>query len=136
MGEQLLFTDSTFTIYRRERIAILGENGSGKSTLLQLILEKISPDEGVIELGASIKLGYLPQTITFSQPHQQILDFVKEILPQEQKARQTLAHFGFYSEDVGCRIKDLSGGEQVRLYLLKLFHKQINFLILMNQRII
>ncbi|BAK93635.1 ribosomal protection-like ABC-F family protein [Tetragenococcus halophilus] len=130
MGEQLLFTDSTFTIYRRERIAILGENGSGKSTLLQLILEKISPDEGVIELGASIKLGYLPQTITFSQPHQQILDFVKEILPQEQKARQTLAHFGFYSEDVGRRIKDLSGGEQVRLYLLKLFHKQINFLIL------
>ena len=130
MGEQLLFTDSTFTIYRRERIAILGENGSGKTTLLQLILEKVSLDEGIIKLGASIKVGYLPQTITFSQPHQQILDFVKEILPQEQKARQTLAHFGFYSEDVGRRIRDLSGGEQVRLYLLKLFHQQINFLIL------
>ncbi len=130
MGEQLLFTDSTFTIYRQERVAILGENGSGKSTLLQLILGKASPDEGVLKLGASIKLGYLPQSITFSQLHQRVLDFAKEILPQEQKARQTLAHFGFYSEDVGRRIKDLSGGEQVRLYLLKLFHKQINFLIL------
>ncbi|MDN6242949.1 MAG: ATP-binding cassette domain-containing protein [Tetragenococcus koreensis] len=130
MGERLLFTDSTFTIYRRERVAILGENGSGKSTLLQLILDKMLPDEGKLMLGSSIKVGYLPQTIAFDQPNQRILDFVKEILPQEQKARQTLAHFGFYSEDVHRRIKDLSGGERVRIYLLKLFNKQINFLIL------
>ncbi|MDN6639196.1 MAG: ABC-F type ribosomal protection protein [Tetragenococcus sp.] len=130
MGEQLLFTESTFTIYRHERVAILGKNGSGKSTLLRLILGELSPDEGTLTLGSSIKVGYLPQTITFTQPDQRILDFVKEISPQEQKARQTLAHFGFYSEDVHRRMKDLSGGEGVRLYLLWLFHKEINFLIL------
>ncbi|AYW47444.1 ABC transporter [Tetragenococcus osmophilus] len=130
MGEHLLFSDSTFTIYRSERTAILGKNGSGKSTLLQIILGKLLPDEGKLSLGASIKMGYLPQNITFEQPNQRVLSFVKEFLPQEQEARQTLAHFGFYSEDVQRRIKDLSGGERVRLYLLHLFHKQINVLIL------
>lgn len=130
MSERLLFVDSSFAIYRQERIAILGKNGSGKSTLLQMILGGLLADEGVITLGASVKIGYLPQTIIFDNPNERVLDFVKEFLPQEQKARQTLAHFGFYSEDAKRRVKDLSGGERVRLYLLKLFHKQINFLIL------
>lgn len=130
VGEHLLFSDSTFTIYRSERTAILGKNGSGKSTLLQIILDKLLPDEGKLSLGASIKIGYLPQNVTFEQPNQRVLSFVKEFLPQEQEARQTLAHFGFYSEDVQRRVKDLSGGERVRLYLLHLFHKQINLLIL------
>lgn len=130
LGERLLFADSTFAIYRQERVAILGKNGSGKSTLLQLILGELLPDEGALSLGASIKVGYLPQIITFEDPNQRVLAFIKEIFPQEQKARQTLAHFGFYSEDVQRRVKDLSGGERVRLYLLYLFHKQINFLIL------
>lgn len=130
LGERLLFSDSTFTIYRSERTAILGKNGSGKSTLLQIILNEVSLDEGTLSLGASVKIGYLPQMITFTEPNQRVLAFVKEILPQEQKARQTLAHFGFYSEDVQRRLKDLSGGEAVRLYLLKLLHQQINLLIL------
>lgn len=130
ISERLLFVDSSFAIYRQERIAILGKNGSGKSTLLQMILGGLLADEGVITLGASVKIGYLPQTIIFDNPNERVLGFVKEFLPQEQKARQTLAHFGFYSEDAKRRVKDLSGGERVRLYLLKLFHKQTNFLIL------
>ncbi|AOF48184.1 MAG: ATP-binding cassette domain-containing protein [Tetragenococcus halophilus] len=130
IGERLLFSDSTFTIYRGERIALLGKNGSGKSTLLRIILDELLPDEGKLSLGASIKIGYLPQNITFEQSNQRVLAFVKEFLPQEQKARQRLAHFGFYSEDVERRLKELSGGERVRLYLLQLFQRQINLLIL------
>lgn len=130
IGERLLFSKSSFCIYRGERLAIIGENGTGKTTLLQLILGEIALDEGEIQLGASLKIGYLPQKITFDSPENRVITHVKQWIPDEQKARQTLAQFGFFSEDVSKRIKDLSGGEQVRLYLLILFQEKINFLIL------
>lgn len=65
MGEKLLFTESDFAIYRGERVAIVGENGSGKTTLLRLIMNQEIVDEGQIKYGASLKLGYLPQQLTF-----------------------------------------------------------------------
>lgn len=129
-GEKLLFADSSFIIYRQEKIALTGANGSGKSTFLHCLLADSPLDEGTIRLGANVKIGYLPQKLHFSQPNQQILAFVKEQLPNEQKARHKLAQFGFYAEDVSKRIRDLSGGEQMRLYLLGLLQKNINFLIL------
>lgn len=130
MGERLLFADSSFTIYRGERVAIVGENGVGKSTLIRLILGELALDEGEIKQGASLKVGYLPQRIIFENPTQRLIEYVKLFVSDEQKARQTLAHFGFYSEDVAKRLQDLSGGEQVRLYLLKLLQAKINLLIL------
>lgn len=130
VGKKYLFSDSSFKVYRGERIAILGKNGSGKSTLLKVVMGEIGVDEGAIKTGASLSIGYLPQHLTFDQPEQRILNYVKYLILDEQKARQVLANFGFFSGDVAKRIKDLSGGEQVRLYLLKLFQKKINVLIL------
>lgn len=129
-GEQLLFADSSFTIYRQEKIALTGANGSGKSTLIHCLLGKSPLDDGGIRVGASVKIGYLPQKFHFAHPQQRILEKVKEQLPDEQKARHKLAQFGFYAEDVSKRIQDLSGGEQMRLYLLGLLQEKINFLIL------
>lgn len=129
-GERLLFSDSNFTIYRGQRLALVGKNGSGKTTLIKLLLGELIPDEGVIRLGASIKLGYLPQTIVFERPDDKLLDFAQAITGNTQTARRLLAHYGFYADDVIKRIKDLSGGEQVRLQLLKLMQNEINFLIL------
>ena len=130
MGEKLLFSESSFEIYRGERLAITGDNGSGKSTLIKLILGEIDLDEGRIKLGASLKIGYLPQKLIFEHPEQRLLTYVKNWIVDEQKARQTLAQYGFFKEDVLKRVQDLSGGEQVRLYLLGLFQAKINFLIL------
>lgn len=130
MGDHLLFSDSSFSIYRGERLAITGENGSGKSTLLKLILGEYALDEGEIILGASLKIGYLPQKLLFEQPENRLLTYVKNWIADEQIARRTLAQYGFYQADVTKRIKDLSGGEQVRLYLLLLFQEKINLLIL------
>lgn len=129
-GEKLLFSDSHFTLYRQERVALMGQNGSGKSTLIRCLLGETALDEGEIRLGANIKIGYLPQKFSFEKPDQRILDHVKTVISDEQKARQTLARFGFFAEDVNKRIKDLSGGEQMRLYLLRLLQAKINFLIL------
>ena len=130
MGEKILFSESSFQIFRGERIAIMGENGSGKTTLLNLILGHETLDEGSLKVGASVKIGYLPQKLIFDDLNQRILSYVMNSLPNEQEARRQLAHFGFFSMDVTKRIKDLSGGEQVRLYLLQLLQQKINFLIL------
>ncbi|MGX7163596.1 ribosomal protection-like ABC-F family protein [Enterococcus massiliensis] len=129
-GEKLLFSDSQFTLYRQERVALMGQNGSGKSTLIRCLLSDTPLDEGEIRLGANIKVGYLPQKLSFEKPELRILAYVKTKISDEQIARQTLARFGFFAEDVNKRIKDLSGGEQMRLYLLHLLQDKINFLIL------
>lgn len=129
-GEGLLFADSHFMVYRQERLALMGANGSGKTTLLRCILGEDSFDEGTIKIGANVTIGYLPQKLHFAQPAQRILNYVRDFLTEEQKARRTLAQFGFFAEDVSKRIQDLSGGEQMRLYLLKLLQQKINFLIL------
>lgn len=129
-GDQLLFSDSDFMIYRQERLALLGANGSGKSTLIRCLLGEEELTEGRIKLGGSVKIGYLPQQLTFPRPQQRLLAHVRGFLPDEQQARQRLARFGFFAEDVAKRIQDLSGGEQMRVYLLELLQNQINFLIL------
>ena len=130
VGDRLLFTESDFIIYRQERLTLIGANGSGKTTLLRCLLGEDSPDEGSIKLGASVKIGYLPQKLRFEKPTQQILTYVREVVTDEQKARRMLARFGFFAEDVSKRIQDLSGGEQMRLYLLLLLQSEINFLVL------
>lgn len=130
IGERLLFAESNFIIYRQERLALSGANGSGKTTLIRCILAEEALDEGTIKLGASVKVGYLPQQLQFEKPSQRIIEYVRGFLTEERKARQTLARFGFFAEDVSKRIQDLSGGEQMRLYLLRLFQQKINFLIL------
>ena len=129
LGEQILFSEASFTLYRQERVALAGDNGSGKTTLLRCLVGELPLDEGILKLGAQVKLGYLPQKLVFSKPSQRILEFVQEFLPQD-RARHILARHGFYAEDVTKRIQDLSGGEQMRLYLLKLLQEQVNFLIL------
>lgn len=128
--DRILFAESDFIIYRQERVALVGANGSGKTTLIRCLLGEEKLDEGVIKIGASVKIGYLPQKLTFDKPAQRILDYVREYLTEEQKARRTLARFGFFAEDMSKRIQDLSGGEQMRLYLLRLLQQKINFLIL------
>lgn len=94
-GEKLLFSDSQFTLYRQERVALMGQNGSGKSTLIRCLLSDTPLDEGEIRLGANIKVGYLPQKLSFEKPELRILAYVKTKISDEQIARQTLARFGF-----------------------------------------
>ena len=130
MADRLLFEDSSFSIYRGERLAIIGENGTGKTTLIQLLLGTLALDAGTIKSGSNLQIGYLPQKLSFSNPAMRVLSFAYQFIGNEQSARQQLAQIGFYQDDVSKRIQDLSGGEKIRLYLLKLFHKKINVLLL------
>ena len=129
-ADQLLFKDSSFAIYRGEHLAIIGDNGTGKSTLLKLLLGEELPSGGTIKRGSSLQIGYLPQQLQFADPESRLLAYVQTLTGNEEAARRQLAKSGFYQSDVAKRIKDLSGGEKIRLALLKLFLEKINVLIL------
>ncbi len=118
-------------INSNERIAFLGSNGSGKSTLIKTIMQTQTLNySGEVIIGPSVKTGYLPQIIEFNNDNQSLLDYFKEEINQpEQKARQILAGFQFYKDDVCKKVKNLSGGEKIRVKLAILLQQKINTLI-------
>ena len=95
MADRLLFEDSSFSIYRGERLAIIGENGTGKTTLIQLLLGTLALDAGTIKSGSNLQIGYLPQKLSFSNPAMRVLSFAYQFIGNEQSARQQLAQIGF-----------------------------------------
>lgn len=130
VGGKTLFSAVDLVLYRGERVALLGENGSGKSTFLELFGGALVPDSGSVVVGSSVKIGKLPQTLHFEEPEMRLVQYVMNEIGNEQKARTELARFGFYAGDVAKRIGDLSGGEKVRVALLKLFLAEVNVLLL------
>ena len=103
----------------------------GKSTLIKIILGEDKDFTGEVKLNASIKLGYIPQEIKFDNENSTVLEyFLFDYNDSETKARTFLAKYMFYGESVFKRLKELSGGERVRLLLAKLVLKETNFLIL------
>lgn len=129
-GRKIL-DDVNIDIHAGERVALIGSNGSGKSTFVKAIMnEQDLPVEGEVNVGPSVKIGYLPQIITFPNGEQQLLEYFRnEVGVNEQKARQILAGFEFYQEDVTKRVKTLSGGERMRVKLAELLQQKINTLI-------
>ena len=130
-NEKIIFKNTNLTLNYGEKVALIGENGTGKSTLIKMILGMDNDFEGNIKLGTSIKIGYIPQNIIFENENQTILDyFLEENNFSEAEARNKLARYGFRKENVFKKVGKLSGGEKVKIILIKLIQKDINFLIL------
>ena len=112
-SSKTIFEDASFFISYGEKIALIGKNGTGKSSLINMILNKDKEYKGTIKLGASIKIGYIPQNIIFENENQNILDFfLEENNFSDEQARSKLAKYGFRGESVFKKIKNLSGGER------------------------
>ncbi|MFJ7918697.1 ribosomal protection-like ABC-F family protein [Lysinibacillus fusiformis] len=129
--EKPLLIDSNLAVYFGERLAIVGNNGSGKSTLLKMMLGEIIPNRGVCHVGSNVKIGYLSQQLEHKNPAIRLIDAFREnVAVSEAEARHILARFLFYGYDVFKKVKNLSGGEKMRLRLAQLMHEDINVLIL------
>ncbi|MBQ3135286.1 MAG: ABC-F family ATP-binding cassette domain-containing protein [Oscillospiraceae bacterium] len=130
-GDKNLFHDLDLEIIGGERIGLIGDNGTGKSTLIKLITGEELPDSGKLRMGPTVKIGYLPQVVTFDRPERTLVDtMIYEQDCTAQTARNRLAAFNFRGEDVFKQVSVLSGGERSRLRLCMLMDEKINFLIL------
>jgi len=130
-GERRLFSDVDLEVSGGERIALLGDNGTGKSTFVKLLLGELEPTAGKIRFGPTVRIGYLPQMVTFDRPERSLVDtLIYDLDCSTQEARDRLAAFNFRGEDVFKEVSALSGGERSRLKLCELMSRKINLLIL------
>ena len=119
-GEKQLIRDFTYTVLRNDRIGIIGDNGSGKSTFLKMILGEVEPDQGIITIGQTVKIGYFSQDTQVWDPNQRVIKYVEGISDNVRtedgylSASQMLERFLFPSIKHSLPIGRLSGGADQR----------------------
>ena len=130
-NEKVIFEKTDMFLSYGEKVALIGKNGTGKSTLINMILDRDKDFSGEIQVGVSTRIGYIPQNIVFEDDNKTVLNyFWEENNFSETIARSILSKYGFRGEDVFKKIGKLSGGEKVKLVLIKLIQKDVNFLLL------
>ena len=135
-GNKHLINDFSYIFLRDDRIGFIGPNGCGKSTLMKMIMGSLKPDEGNITIGDTVKIGYFAQENEDMTGDIRVIDYIRNVAEYIQttkgqaSASQMLDRFLFPPELQYTPLDKLSGGEQRRLYLLKVLMEAPNVLIL------
>ena len=128
--------DFDYIFLKNQTVAFVCSNGCVKSTLLKMIAGQILPDEGSVEFGETIQMGYFAQEIPQMDENQRVIDYVKDIaeyIPTRDgriTASQMLERFLFTPDMQYAPIGKLSGGEKRRLYLLGVLQQGPNVLVM------
>lgn len=131
--DKLVFSKASGLIKRLDRVAVVGVNGAGKSTLLKIISGQTEASEGMMQLGASIELGYFSQnSLDVLDPNSTIVEEVHSHLPTAGmgQIRTLLGAFKFSGEEADKKISVLSGGEKSRVVLACILARPVNLLVL------
>ncbi len=136
-----LFKDFSYEFTPSDRIGIIGGNGAGKSTLMNIITGRIEPDQGKVDIGKTIHIGYFDQhsdtILDALDENQRVIEYIKEVAEivttadgNRITASQMLEKFLFPPDQQYAPIYKLSGGEKRRLFLLQVLMEAPNVLIL------
>ena len=135
-GDKLLFDGLDFTLPPGGIVGVIGPNGAGKSTLFKLITGQEQPDEGTIEVGSTVKLGYVDQSRDDLDPNKNVWQEISDELEvfrfgkQEMGTRAYVGAFNFRGPDQQKKVGQLSGGERNRVHMAKMLKEGGNVLLL------
>lgn len=131
-----VISDMSLTVFRGDKIGLVGENGTGKTTLVRLLLGDLEPTEGKVRLGTNLQVAYFDQLRGELDLNRNALDNLSEgrefidINGQSKHVLGYLQDFLFTPERARSPVRVFSGGERARLLLAKLFSKPANILVL------
>lgn len=134
--EDILLKDFNYNVLKDDRIGIIGPNGIGKSTFLKMIAGQVAPDRGTIDVGETVRIGFLSQEYTIMNEEMRVIDFIKEAaeiietVDGTVTASQMLETFLFPPYEQWTPINRLSGGEKRRLMLLRILMEKPNVILL------
>ncbi|HNW19007.1 MAG TPA: energy-dependent translational throttle protein EttA [Sphingorhabdus lacus] len=135
-GDKLLFENLSFTIPQGGIVGVIGPNGAGKSTLFRLITGQETPDSGEVEIGETVKLGFVDQSRDDLDPNKNVweeisggADFMK-LGKHETPTRAYVGAFNFKGTDQQKKVGLLSGGERNRVHMAKMLKEGGNVLLL------
>ncbi|MCA9294407.1 MAG: ABC-F family ATP-binding cassette domain-containing protein [Phycisphaerales bacterium] len=137
-NEKKLFEKLDLTIARGERVGIIGPNGAGKSTLVKCLLGELEPNEGDVNLGAALVVGYFRQTSVDLDPEMPVYRYLQSVIQKEtpdrplseQAARDLAGAFLFSGDEQIAPLGRMSGGERGRARLAALLASSKNVLVL------
>ncbi len=135
-GDKCIIKNFSLRVMRGDRIGLIGPNGIGKSTLLNILLGKLTPQQGTVKQGTRWEVAYFDQLRAALDPEKTVGDNVTqgsdtiEVNGQKRHIISYLGDFLFSPQRVRTPVKALSGGECNRLLLAKLFSKPANILVM------
>ncbi len=131
-----ILRDFSATIYRGDKVGIIGPNGCGKTTLLNLLIGELEPQDGTVKHGARLEIAYFDQHRDQLDPTATVADTVSggseyiHLGDERKHIYGYLQDFLFSPETARQPVGSLSGGERNRLLLAKLFTRPANVLVL------
>lgn len=135
-GDKLLFEDLSFLLPPGGIVGVIGPNGAGKSTLFKLITGQEQPDSGEIDIGTTVRLGFVDQSRDHLDDSKNVweevsdgLDYVK-VNGHDMSTRAYVGAFNFKGQDQQKNVGKLSGGERNRVHIAKMLKKGGNVLLL------
>jgi energy-dependent translational throttle protein EttA len=135
-GDKLLFDDLSFTLPPGGIVGVIGPNGAGKSTLFKLITGQEQPDTGNVDVGPTVKLGYVDQSRDALDPNKNVWEEVSGgnerfyFGKHEVNTRAYVGAFNFKGTDQQKKVGQLSGGERNRVHMAKMLAAGGNVLLL------
>ena len=135
-GDKLLFEDLSFTLPPGGIVGVIGPNGAGKSTLFKILTGKETPDSGEVDIGSTVRLGFVDQSRDHLDPKHNVweeisdgLDYMK-VNGQDMSTRAYVGAFNFKGADQQKNVGKLSGGERNRVHMAKMLKTGGNVLLL------